>query len=266
MQVKRTWVDRIADFIAGRLNAQSSGYEPYTPSDPETLKRQLRPGDILLVEGNQKVSAAIKYLTQSTWSHASMFVGDALPVDPETGVRPQLVEVNLAEGCVGVPLKKYETYNTRICRAQGLTVEDQDKVVKYMVDNLGVAYDMRNVFDLARYLIPTPPVPTRWRRKMLAFGSGDPTRAICSSLIAKAFQSISYPILPDVKRIEDCVDSECQTYMQRELLHIRHSSLFVPRDFDLSPYFGIVKPTIEENFNFKTLNWHDGSEDQTEEV
>jgi len=31
----------------------------------------LRPGDVLLVEGNTRMSAAVKYLTQSMWSHAS---------------------------------------------------------------------------------------------------------------------------------------------------------------------------------------------------
>ena len=30
-------------------------------------------------------------------------------------------------------------------------------------------------------------------------GSGDPTRAICSSLIAAAFGSVRYPVLPDVE-------------------------------------------------------------------
>jgi hypothetical protein len=59
-----------------------------------------------------------------------------------------------------------------------------------MVDRIGLEYDMRNIIGLLRYLIPTPPVPTRWRRRMIALGSGEPTWAICSTLIAQAFQSI----------------------------------------------------------------------------
>ena len=70
-----------------------------------------------------------------------------------------------------------------------------------MVSHLGTQYDMRNVVDLARYLLPTPPVPTHWRRRMIALGSGEPTRAICSTLIAAAFQHVRYPILPRVERI-----------------------------------------------------------------
>ena len=38
----------------------------------------LRPGDVLLVEGSSRISTAIKYLTQSTWSHAALFVGPPL--------------------------------------------------------------------------------------------------------------------------------------------------------------------------------------------
>jgi hypothetical protein len=37
---------------------------------------------------------------------------------------------------------------------------------------------------------------------------------------------------------------------QREILGIRHS-LYAPRDFDISPYFKIVKPTLVEGLNYK---------------
>ena len=81
---------------------------------------------------------------------------------------------------------------------------------------------------------------------MLAFGSGDPTRAICSSLIAQGFQSINYPILPEIT-----VDAAAQ----REIFHIRHYSLFAPRDFDLSPYFEVIKPDLETGFDYHAVIW-----------
>lgn len=253
MNAKKSILDRIATLIAGRVTARSSGYEPYTPSDPESLQRALDPGDVLLVEGNQKVSAAIKYLTQSTWSHAALYVGDILPLGAD-GKRPCLIEVNLGEGCVARPLDKYETYNTRICRPVGLTEADLETIVQFMVDSIGKAYDTHNIIDLIRYLLPTPPVPVRWRRRMLSFGSGDPTRAICSTLIAEAYQSVRYPILPDTTKMKDCLDDDCEAYAVEEILHIRHHSLFAPRDFDLSPYFRIIKPTIEFGFDYRELN------------
>ena len=248
-------LDRIGRRLARKLNGESSGYKPFTPSDFATLCRTLRPGDVLLIEGRERISSAIKYLTQSTWSHAAIYIGDALP-DPEDGSeKPRLIEVNLGEGCIAAPLSKYQSYNTRICRPVGLSPAECGRVTEFMVAQIGLKYDLRNIFDLLRYFFPTPPVPVRWRRRMLAFGSGDPTRAICSSLIAQAYQSVRYPILPDVRQIE----SEDRA-ARREILHIRHHSLFTPRDFDLSPWFQIVKPHLTADFDPHALNWGDGAE------
>jgi hypothetical protein len=44
---------------------------------------------------------------------------------------------------------------------------------------------------------------------------------------------------------------------RREILEIRHSSLYAPRDFDISPYFEVVKPTIVRGFNYKSVAWAD---------
>ncbi|WP_265520065.1 YiiX/YebB-like N1pC/P60 family cysteine hydrolase [Nitratireductor luteus] len=257
-------LDRFGRFLARRLQAESSGYQPYTPSDPETLHRALQPGDVLLVEGNQRISAAIKYLTQSTWSHSALYVGEVLEEPADGSERPRLIEVNLGDGCIAVPLSKYRTYNTRICRPSGLTPDDRKAIIDFMVESLGLRYDMRNIFDLLRFFMPAPPVPVRWRRRMLSLGSGDPTRAICSSLIAKAFQFVHYPILPDIKHVPGQAAAE-STYSREEILHIRHHSLFAPRDFDLSPYFEIVKPTLVYGFDYKKLNWADLSENKPPE-
>lgn len=267
---KDTALDRIGAFLARRLNTPSSGYEPYTPSDPETLVRILQPGDILLVEGDQKIAAAIKYLTQSTWSHAAFFAGDLLPLsEAEQALppleRPQLIEVNLGEGCVSAPLSKYRTYNTRICRPVGLTPADRSALVTFMVAHLGARYDLKHIFDLLRYFLPTPPVPVRFRRRMLAFGSGDPTRAICSTLIAQAFQSIRYPILPTIEHVPG-QSRAVSDYSRDEIMHIRDYSLFTPRDFDLSPYFEVVKPTLAYGFDYRRLRWADGDPVQDDAV
>ncbi len=245
-----SWLCRkLGEWLARYLQTPSRRYVPFSVSDPETLKRILRPGDILLVDGNDRISTAIKYLTQSSWSHAAVYIGNA--VDRGEGGDPAcLIEADLANGVVAVPLSKYESYNTRICRPVGLTKTDRAKVVTFLVDSMGTAYDLRNVIDLMRYLMLTPPVPVRWRRRMLALGSGDPTRAICSTLIAQAFQSMQYPILP---RVEKNLSGD--STVAREILHIRHHSLFTPRDFDLSPYFEVVKPTLETGFDYRGLTW-----------
>ena len=242
-------LDSIGRGIARYLEKPVRGYEPFTPSDPAALRQSLEPGDVLLVEGNSRISSAIKYLTQSTWSHAALYVG-AIPGANTRDCEPHvLIEAEVGEGVVSSPLSKYYSYHTRICRPVGLSQEDCETVCSYAIERIGFDYDFRNLIDLMRYLIPLP-VPQRWRRRMIALGSGNPTRLICSALIAQAFEVVRYPILPKITRLES-------TAARREILQIRHSSLYAPRDFDISPYFQIVKPSLVENLNYKFMDWAD---------
>ena len=82
-------------------------------------------GDVLLVEGDQRVSVLIKYLTQSSWSHAALYVGDELVrrggelaafalEASETSARSH-VEA-LYDGVVASPLDKYVAFNVRFAR------------------------------------------------------------------------------------------------------------------------------------------------------
>ena len=163
------------------------------------MRATLKPGDVLLVEGNNHISGVIKYLTQSTWSHAALYVGpigDRVTADGEPLV---LVEANIGHGVVAAPLSKYIHCHTRICRPTKLTADDCARVCAYATERIGFDYDLKNIIDLMRYLFPLP-VPQRWRRRMMALGSGHPTRIICSALIAQAFETVRYPILPKVTR------------------------------------------------------------------
>jgi hypothetical protein len=239
---------RLARYLATPIRGAQTA-----TSSLDQLRAALQPGDVLLVEGTTRVSTAIKYLTQSTWSHAMFYVGDALG-PPAPGEPPRvLVEAEMLYGIRAVPLTEVAAMNTRICRPVGLSNEDLKKVIQFTISHIGGRYDLKNIFDLARYLIPTPPVPTRWRRRLIAFGSGDPTRAICSTLIAEAFQSVHYPILPDVSYVHDGTPGCNDCY--HEIMHIRHYSLFTPRDFDISPFFQVVKPTIAADFDYHKIAW-----------
>jgi len=240
--------DRIGRMLARYLETPATGYEPFTPSDPDALAQSLQPGDVLLVEGNNHIAGVIKYLTQSTWSHAALYVGPVL--DKFAGNEPHvLIEAEIGQGVISAPLSKHVKFHTRVCRPVGLTAEDLDKVCRYAIDRIGFDYDLKNIIDLMRYLMPLP-IPQRWRRRMIALGSGDPTRIICSALIAQAFESVRYPILPRVTQMES-------RQARRDILEIRHSSLYAPRDFDISPYFEVVKPTIIGGFNYKAMHWAD---------
>ena len=235
--------------LARYLSAPVANYRPLTTSPASQLASTLRLGDVLLVEGNTRISNAIKYLTQSTWSHAALFVG-TIPNAADRGEDvPFLVEVDMVNGVTAVPLSTYAAFHTRICRPTALTAEDSSRVIEYAVSRVGQTYDLKNLIDLARYLLPTPPLPRRWRRRIMALGSGDPTKAICSTLIAQAFQSVNYPILPDMIRRRDDPGADDHN---REILTIRHFSLYSPRDFDISPYFDVVKPSIEHGIAYRS--------------
>lgn len=239
----------LSRLIVRLISKETSSYRAYQFLPIADLETCLQPGDILLIEGNQYVSTAIKYLTQSTWSHAAMYIGRTYGVRDQYGHMATLIEADVKEGVIASSLTKYLGFNTRICRPALINMADREAVIDYMIDSLGKEYDVTNVTDLARYLMPQPPVPTRFRRRMIALGSGDPSRAICSTLIAQAFQSVRYPILPTISYQNN-----------REISHIRHHSLFTPRDFDLSPYFQVIKPIIENPIDYKKLTWQEPNE------
>jgi hypothetical protein len=52
-----SWAQRrIGRMLARYLEKPATGYEPFTPSNPDALARSLKPGDVLLVEGNNHVA------------------------------------------------------------------------------------------------------------------------------------------------------------------------------------------------------------------
>ena len=239
--------DRAGRALAGFLTRPRQRPLNLTTNHPDLLAATLRPGDVLLVEGDARVSVAIKYLTQSSWSHAALFIGDALGPAPPGEEPKVLIDADVREGVRAIPLSTYAELHTRICRPVGLSKDEIDRVIAYAKSRLGHQYDVKHIWDLARYLFPTPPVPVRWRRRLLALGSADPTRAICSTLIAEAFQAVNYPILPRTI-LERRRDPEFAHNIM-ELQHIHQRGLFMPRDFDVSPYFEIVKPTLVQGFD-----------------
>jgi Permuted papain-like amidase enzyme, YaeF/YiiX, C92 family len=245
-----SWIlDSVGGMLAQYLDRADSNYEPASPSDPDALRAALLPGDVLLVEGTNKISGMIKYLTQSTWSHAALFTGPIGDRTTADGEALTCVEANIGEGVIATPLSKYFKYHTRICRPVGLSAQDRRRVCNFAAERIGFDYDLKNIIDLARYFVPLP-VPRRFRRRMLAIGSGQPTQMICSSLIAESFASVRYPILPKITRLES-------KDARREILEIRHSSLYAPRDFDISPYFDVIKPSIVQGFDYKAMEWVD---------
>jgi len=244
--------DRLTDF----LNRPIRDFEAPAACSVDQLGALLQPGDVLLVEGNLLISTFIKYITQSMWTHVALYVGPQ-PGAPD-GDPLVLVEADLASGVILSPLSKYVNSHTRICRPIGLRAEDRELVVSHALGRVGHGYDLKNVLDLARERILRTSIAATLRRGLRALGSGEPTLTICSTLIAQAFQSVRYPILPS-RRMAPCRDAspgqsdDCV----EETWEARHFSLFAPRDFDVSPYFTVVKPLPVADFDYTRLRWAD---------
>ncbi len=267
----------LADWFLRLITKRRRHYKRFVYNYPEKLKATIQAGDVLLVDGDQRVSQVVKYLTQSSWSHSALFIGDALlRRDPETRAQTHrrfgreakylIVEALVAEGVMVSPLLKYIDLNIRICRPVGLKPEDLEVVLDYVISRIGLTYDKRNFMDLLRYLLPFHLIPQPLSEDLLHFGSGKDTETICSTLLAEAFQKVHFPILPQQVRrprriqgggLREQILGRPMRHAYSGLLRARHPTLSVPRDFDLSPYFDVVKFNDREiaAFDYRKLEW-----------
>ncbi|MGE0682694.1 MAG: YiiX/YebB-like N1pC/P60 family cysteine hydrolase [Candidatus Binatia bacterium] len=275
--------------FARLLTKPLKNYTTRFPNNLDALKRHIRKGDIILIEGEQRISEVIKYLTQSSWSHAALYIGDELMRRPhaQTGqlraafgeeANSLLIEALVESGVVAAPLSKYINFNIRVCRPYNLRKDHLQIILDDVIGQLGYTYDLQNVFDLARYFLPVSLIPRRFRRKALHFGSSLPTEVICSSLIAAAFGKVGFPIIPIVIRAHQN-GVESLSFLRRLLapsipplvspIYRRaHPTLITPRDFDLSPYFEVVKFNVIEpsRFDYSKIIWAEDEETQEEAV
>ncbi len=209
----------------------------------DRLRFELRPCDVLLVEGRSRIADVIRVITQSPWSHAALYIGRIFDIrDPRLRVKLEahfegdpeeqlIIEALAGEGTIVSPLAKYQKDHVRICRPDGISAEDAQQVMAYAIHHLGSDYDMRQILDLARFLLPWSVLPRRWRSTLFEHNLGETTRTVCSTLLAEAFMEVDFPILPFIERNDD----------GSLRLFKRNPKLFAPRDFDYSPYFSIIK-------------------------
>jgi hypothetical protein len=272
----RTWITaRLAHF----LHQPVGHYERRGWNDFDALKRQIRKGDVLLVEGDLRVSAVIKYLTQSSWSHAAIYIGDELlrrggeerdrALEAFGEEAAHLMVEALFEGVVVSPLVKYVDSNVRVCRPHRLRSEHLALILDDAIAAVGWHYDVRNILDLALHLVMVSLFPGRYRRDVRRLGSGAAKEVICTSLLGQLFGKVRFPVLPSVT-FPDGFDPRCPPARGRRLGLLRrsrspyvgvfrqlHHTLLKPRDFDLSPYFDIVKFNVIEQrgFDYQRIEW-----------
>lgn len=206
------------------------------------LSYGVRPGDVVLVEGRSRVSDVIRVITQSRWSHSALYVGRLHDIQeqqfreklqkhyPASPDQQLVIEGILGKGMIVTPLNEYANDNLRVCRPSTLSAQDSQNVINYAIDKLGIGYNMRQLFDLARFIFPWRVLPRRWRSSLFTRNPDTVTKTVCSSMIAEAFYSVKYPILPAFRQQEEGIE-----------LVPRNTRLYTPADFDYSPYFDIKK-------------------------
>lgn len=254
------------------LNAEPDNVNAHL-SDIERIRYEIRPADVVLVEGRSRLSNIIKTITLSSWTHSALYIGRLHDIEDaatrETILQhyngdpnePLLIEALLGHGTIVTPLSEYKKYHLRICRPTSLSRKDADTVVGHLGSRLGFAYDVRQIFDLARFMFPYGILPRRWRSSLFETNAGESTHTVCSSLIAEAFHLVYFPILPVM--FNDGVGNV--------QFHNRNIKLFTPRDFDYSPYFEIIKYPMfgfDELAVYRSLPWrkHGASPDDLEDA
>ena len=221
---------------------------PITPSrnflcDFSRIRHEVRTGDVLLIEGRNRISHIVQRITQSPWSHAALYIGHIHNIDdPKLREYIQqnykgslseqlLVEAMIGEGTIIVPISKYKEEHIRVCRPTGLSHLDAQKIIEYALKSIGRTYDLRHFFDLGRFLLSSKFIPRNWHSSLFKNSKGKAKQDICSVMIAKAFASVKFPILPLIRENQE---------RQMEMIK-RNPKLYAPSDFDYSPYFDIIK-------------------------
>ena len=165
-------------------------------SDIEQLAQNLKAADVVLVEGLTRVSDVIRWVTHSPWTHAALHIGRLDQID-DPALRavverhyqgpsdvPLLVESYLNEGTIVQPISVYSHHHLRIARPRGLKPQDASAVVAYAISRVGVPYNVRQIFDLLRFLFPWFILPRRWRSSLFELNPGSNTKTVCSTMIA----------------------------------------------------------------------------------
>jgi hypothetical protein len=217
----------IRSYVIGKLHQQRYRYRLLYRNDMAGLKRALRPGDVILVEGEKLVSDWIKVFSYHTWTHCALWVGDAtaLPMHSnkdfvETG--GNIVEGIMGRGVVLSDIEKYRDFNLRICRPEGLSRDRIRRAIRFALEQIGAPYDEDNVTQFVHFSFASDSNPTS------PMGQLEQGKFTCSSLLAMAFQSVDFPVIHFYDNSEDRYVSY-------------HASQVQPKDFDLSLNFQVIK-------------------------
>jgi hypothetical protein len=219
MRVVQRLGDRVEHYIRSyvieKLHERRSEYRLLYRNDMTRLKRSLRPGDVVLVEGEHLVSDWIKVFSYHTWTHCALWLGDLT-------AEGNILEAVMGRGVVRSELDNYRDFNLRICRPIGVSKDRVRRAIQFAVSHIGCSYDEHNVSQFVHFSFRRQCDPSA------CIGRLEENRFTCSSLIAAAYQAVEFPIIQFYDRTGDQYVSYHPTQVQ-------------PKDFDLSLNFDVIK-------------------------
>ncbi len=253
----------LGNWLIGKLSAYLTREKPRKPSyfcDFDRICHEVKPADVLLIEGQNRISHIIQRVTLSPWSHSALYLGRLHDID-DVKTRELihsfyqgppgdqlLIESIVGKGTIISSIQDYKNEHVRLCRPDGLAYQDAQKVISEALKSIGKKYNIRHFFDLGRFLLASKLIPRRWKSSLFNYDPGQATQDICSAVIANAFIAINFPVLPLIRETQE---------KTLELIH-RNPKLFTPSDFDYSPYFNIIKYPMFSTSEpiYRSLPWH----------
>ncbi|MDQ4148012.1 MAG: hypothetical protein M3120_10120 [Pseudomonadota bacterium] len=142
------------------LSAEPVGSDPYL-SNYDRMRLEIRPADVVLVEGRSQISNIIKNITLRSWTDAALYIGRLYDIEDADlreylayyhrgePTEPRVIKALLGEGTVVRPLSTYRNYHLRICRPKGLFRSDAELIIRRCISCIGLDYDVRHLLDLA---------------------------------------------------------------------------------------------------------------------
>jgi Permuted papain-like amidase enzyme, YaeF/YiiX, C92 family len=213
--------ERLLDLWMTFLTHPRKARHSTVAAESQLRSAHLRPGDVLLTEGNTRAALLIKYVTGSTWSHVAMYVGPL-----EDGDDPRcIVEADIEEGVRSIRLSELNALNVRVLRPAGLSDIHRLALAEWTLARIGSGYDLPHAWALFRSLLRAR-LPSRLRPLPGAV-TGSATQFICSNLLASAFAMVGLSIAPEAALASSMTQAD-------------HRNV-IPADFERAPVFEVVK-------------------------
>ena len=233
---------RLYQWLCERLQRQPD-HSDWPLGDLESQRAQLRPCDVLLVDGDSSLDRRLKVLTGSRFSRVLLYIGrphevadpalrsllaDYLPCRPDTQL---VLDASLERGLCIRDLSNLHDLHLRVCRAQNLSEAECQDALRFAISRVGTGTQHTWSTLALLWLLPWRTLARHARRRLLNRWANDLLRAITGTAVGEAFAFIQFPVHPLVKEPGDA-----GTRLLRLQPRVFHAA-----DFDHSPYFDVIK-------------------------